>query len=391
MARLLEVPNGGLGPEYPGQTLARFYAAPEWKTDGNFSWLFEEYDGGHFKHFNGTGQYSQWRVRLYTSKDELGGYLFGIAAALRFVNDPWVQETVKLIVGQMANGFLASYWQEIHGDGTPCGAILQPPSEPQWKLLLMKMAIICYPENERYQQLYQYYATKEIGILGACKISYTDSINNYYGLPFGHNIILGLLMVEDDPHLLDIYIRNYEQSYEAFKGHRNAYFNAVYLAMAKMRTTTSKFNITKIRWDVLDQLWRFNVSGLYPYDDSYGNKNVSVSRENLAVTDPTWLAPDPSYEKWTNSPIIPLFNFLWGGESSMMSGLMDYRYKRPATSDMFQISSFMWGNSPFEEEGGYKRRKNATLTTQYIIFVTILDFGGIRISIRRHVDEEENR
>lgn len=352
MARLIEIPNGGLGPEYPGQTLARFYAAPEWKDDGNFSWIFED----HFKHFNGTGQYSQWRVRLYTSKDEIGGYLLGIASALKFVDDPWVQNIIKLIVGQMANGFLSSYWQEIHGDGTPCGAILQPPTEAQWKMLLMKMATICYPDNQKYKQLYQYYSTKEIGILGACSTSYTDSVSNYYGLPFGHNVIFGLIILEEDPHLRDIYIRNYEKSYFAFKGHRNAYFNAIYLALAKLRTTIPKFNITKIRWDVLDQLWRFKTAGLCPFDDSYGNANISKSRLDFALSDPTWLDLDPSYQKWANSPLKPLFTFLWGGEDSMMPNLMNYRFKRPATSDMFSIGSFIWGDNPFEEFGGNQRR-----------------------------------
>ncbi len=130
MANLLRIPNGGLGPEYPGM-LARYYASPEMRA--NFSWMFDD----NFKHFNGSGPYSQWRVRLYTSKDEIGGYLLGLAAAQYFIkDDPWVQDILKLMIAQFANGFLATFYQEMHGDGTPCGAQLNPlfGSGTEWKL-----------------------------------------------------------------------------------------------------------------------------------------------------------------------------------------------------------------------------------------------------------------
>ncbi|MBD3353755.1 MAG: hypothetical protein GF364_19890 [Candidatus Lokiarchaeota archaeon] len=351
LIKLIEVPNGGLGPEYPGQTLARFYAAPEWKTDGNFSWMFED----HHKHYNGTGKYSDWRVRLYTSKDELGGYILGIASAFKLVDDPWVQENVKLIVGQLTEGFLDSYWQEIHGDGTPCGAHLQPPTPPQWKLVIMKMAILMYPNNERYKQLYHYYLTRCMSTLNAATLGATDSISNYFGLPFEHNVILSLLLVEDNQKLIDRYITNYEKSYRAFKGQRNAYFNSIYLAMNKRRSTTAQYNITKIRWDVLDQLWRLNVSGHIPFDDTYGGDNVTITREELATTDESWVALEPKLQKWKQHPLSSLYNWLWEGDGALMPKLFEDRYIRPATADMFGVHNFIWGKSPFTTTGGSEK------------------------------------
>ncbi|MHA1341104.1 MAG: hypothetical protein ACTSRZ_11945 [Promethearchaeota archaeon] len=360
MAKLLEVPNGGLGPEYPGQTLARFYAPPELKDDENFTWIFKP----HYKHFNGTGKYSDWRCRLYTSKDELGGYFLGIAMALKFIDNFEIQNTIKLIIGQLANGFLNSYWQEIHGDGTPDGAHLQPPSMPQWKLLLMKMASIAYPDIPKYKQLYYYYATKELGIIKACSLGPEDSINNYYGLPFGHNVLFALILLEENQLYRDIYIRNYEKSYEAFKGQRNAYFNAIYLAFAKLRNTQPQYNISKIKWDVLDQLWRFNVFGLYPFDDRYGGRNKSIAREELAISDSSWLKLEPRQQKLLSSPLSDLYSWLWEGDSAFMPHLMDTRYLRPATVEMFPIASFIWGDNPFTEMGGHERSSDKRIYEQ---------------------------
>ena len=50
LSMLMAVPNGGLGPEFPGQTLARFYAMPELVNDANYSYMFSD----HYKMFNGT-------------------------------------------------------------------------------------------------------------------------------------------------------------------------------------------------------------------------------------------------------------------------------------------------------------------------------------------------
>jgi len=106
---MLAAPNGGIGPDYPGMP-ARFVSAPENRE--YHEWLFAE----HPRHFNGTGPYKNWRVRLHTSRDELAGYYLGFASVLKFVepeaNDDsrWCVERIGLLAAQMIEGFRKTNW-----------------------------------------------------------------------------------------------------------------------------------------------------------------------------------------------------------------------------------------------------------------------------------------
>ncbi len=346
MANLLRIPNGGLGPEYPGM-LARFYAAPEDKP--YFSWMFAD----QYKHFNGSGDYSQWRVRLYTSKDEIGGYLLGLAAAQHFItDDAWVQDTLKLMIAQLANGFLDTFWQEMHGDGTPCGAQLNPlfGGGNEWKLLVMKLAANAYPENVEYQRLYNYYAAKDTGLLNANTNGDFNTLDEYYAYNFGHDVYFGLVLAEDTPALRDKYIRNYENSYRVWENHRNAWINVVYLAMCALRSgTTAAYNLTRIKWDVLDQLWWFNRSNSVPIDSSYGGDGNATTRTSLGGD---WVTVDPKIAKWQNffynTPFGSWFRWI---PDQLFPGLLSTRYVKAARADMYEVSSFAWGKSPFTTDG----------------------------------------
>jgi hypothetical protein len=335
MIHLIAVPNGGLGPDYPG-TIARYY-----------------------KHFNGTGIYQDWRVRLYTSKDELGGYFLGIAAAQRLVTDDlWVQDRIKLIVAQIAEGFLDTFWQEMHGDGTPSGSILQPVfgSGGEWKLLVMKLAVNGYPENFRYRQLYHYFATKQLYLLNSPVFDTTGCISAYYGYGFAHDVVLGYLLAEDNPKYQTRFIQNYEKAYAIFAGHRNAYFNAIFLGMSTLRTDSTRYNTTQIKWDVLDQLWRFSAFNLCPYDDTYGGRNRSYSRTDFDPQGINWTIINPKAEKWReffyNDSIGTHFQWL---EELVMYGMLNPRYLKPATIEMARVSDFYWGDDPLDHAGGHGR------------------------------------
>lgn len=354
LTRLIEVPNGGLGPDYPS-LIARFYVSPDLISDGNYTWMFTDY----YKHFNGSGPFSDWRVRLYTSKDELGGYFLGIAAALRLVrDDPWVQARVKLIVGQIVEGFLDTFWQEMHGDGTPNGAHLHPlfGQGTEWKLLVLKMGMLCYPENQRYAQLYHYYAEKSFYLCTTPMLSDSGCIDAYYQYGFAHHTILALMLVEDNQKLLDLYIKNYESSYKIFQGHRNAYFNAIFLVMNRLRSTATSYNLTQIRWDILDQLWRFQTSSWFPMDDSYGGRNRSVSRADLDPLGLNWTLIEPKVKEWRTFVYeTPLGSTYQWVTDSVMRGILNERYRLPSRADMFHVSDFIWGDDPFDHAGGHAR------------------------------------
>jgi len=167
---MLAAPNGGIGPCYPG-TPARFVCSPESRQYA--PWMFEE----DTRHFNGTGDYSKWRVRLYTSRDELAGYYIGLACVLKFI-DPanstdseWCVERVKLLVAQLIEGFKKTNWLVVGGNGEPVGSDLNPQLEgSMWQLTLLRLGATAYPEL--YDSLYHHVASKflELNYAKMCSI-----------------------------------------------------------------------------------------------------------------------------------------------------------------------------------------------------------------------------
>jgi hypothetical protein len=353
ISMLLAVPNGGLGPEFPGQTLARFYAMPELVNDANYSEMFSD---EHYKMFNGTdgtamgGQdYSQWRVRLYTSKDELGGYFFGLATALKLCDDPWVQDIIRKTIGQIANGFIDSMYQEIHGDGNPCGAHLENmfTLTGEWKMVLMKMATIAYPENERYAQLYNYYCTREMYQPHSPHVGESNTVDEYYANGFTHDMLMAYVLLEDNSVQVDRFIKTYERDYKLFRYQRNAQTNAVFLAFYAKRSSQStrytQADIDEILHDTLDQLHGFLK---YPiYDDSYGGNDKAMRREDVGGD---WMILDPAIQKWKNffdtNPIGKLFRWL---PANLMDGMLDDRYLKPRNISMYRVDTFIWNSNPY--------------------------------------------
>jgi hypothetical protein len=349
---LIEVPNGGLGPNYSG-VIARFYASPEMLKDGNYTWIMDE---THYKYTNGTGKYENWRWRGYTSKDELGGYLLGISCVLKFVapHDPWINENVRLVIGQFTEEYLKYYFQIFHHDGTPNGAHFQFPSGLEWKILITQLAKLAYPDNERYKQIHDFIVSKELGISNVPTTTQDNVIDGYYGYAYAHHIYLALIMMEEVQDLQDLYFRSYQKAYAVFKGHRNAYFNAIYLAMVKLASDDVEvsYNITKIRWDVLDQLWRFNLTFQGNYDNTYGGRNKTISRKELDPLGVNWTVVDPEIAKWrdfveNNSMGM---SYKWVIDS-LFGGMLNDHYLKPALVDMCPPHDFAWNQSPFTESG----------------------------------------
>ena len=86
LCNMIAAPNGGLGinPEtgkyYPG-ILSRF-ACSYGDAVKYHPWMLEEDP----KHFNGTGIYHNWRVRLGTSRDEVSAYYMAWASVLAYID-----------------------------------------------------------------------------------------------------------------------------------------------------------------------------------------------------------------------------------------------------------------------------------------------------------------
>ncbi|TFG19443.1 MAG: hypothetical protein EU530_06270 [Promethearchaeota archaeon] len=359
MRLFIEVPNGGLGPTFPGEIVARFYAPPDRWNDGNYSEIFSDES---YRHFNGTNgklidasgtDYSQWRMRLYTSKDELAAYFGGLAALLTLVPEPDIQNITKQIILQLMEGMLSSFWQHMGGvedPGKPDGVHFQPPSSFVWKLLLTKLAMIVEPTNQKYRQLHHYYLAKERKVENVFVVGPTDSIDNYYSHYFNSFVLLGLFLVEDDQDILNLYFKNFhEKTYTNYRGHRNAMLNALYLAGAARTTRTTHYDLDSIRWDVLDQLWRFSERGLVPFDTTIGGYNSTINRTSLGAE---WTVIDPNIAKWKNFVDNTWFGGLYKWlVYGLQDAIFDDRFLKPATVDMMRPKETIWNQNPYKEDG----------------------------------------
>jgi hypothetical protein len=328
---LLAVPNGGIGPNYSG-IISRFYWSPEnTKIPGYQSitdWMLDE---DEVRHFNGTGEYKNYRWRGYTSKDEMAGYLFGLGCALQYCDDSWVQNMVKLLIAQIVEGFLDTNWLVINGDGHPAGSDMKSLlGGGEWILSLLQLARHAYPD--RYTDLYHYFASKNLYMNNAFMNSPTNLIMDYYAWNFEHKTAFNLITMEDDPNLKNFYINRYEDGiYNMLKTHRNPYFNMMYLVF------TAK-NDTKIKTDIFDQLMRFE-------NNSHIRNINATKREDLV--NPHQI--NPAAERWNdfinNNPLGSLYYPL-----TIEINFDKTRYLQPATVDMLynNIGNF-YERNPFED------------------------------------------
>lgn len=338
MSMMLEVPNGGLGPEY-GAIVARLFLSPENRSN-LYPQLERYFDPTHWaynhvKYFNGTGNYSQWMYSDFTSNDEYGGYYMGIALAYKYVDDPYVREKCSLIIDQICNGFIESNWLGIGGFGGPTGVDQKSRAfgGGSWALLVLKMGALAHPE--KYERLYYHYAVEQGYAYYTKEGNVGEIVANYYAFNFGIDVQFALLMLEEDPSLRDVYLKNFNEGLWSYvKYHRNPYFNAIYLAVNGF---TRGENV-QYEMDVEDQLMEFDINH---FPD---------------VHDYTLTPPPAGYELMDFSSYIDFF------ENNAIGRLvrplfMEYDiftddfYNKPLTVKMKGTSIFMWDRNPFRPDG----------------------------------------
>ena len=357
---MLAAPNGGIGPDYPGMP-ARFVSAPENRK--YHEWLFDE----HPRHFNGTGPYKNWRVRLHTSRDELAGYYLGFASVLKFVdpeaNDDsrWCVERIGLLAAQMIEGFRKTNWLVLGGEGEPVGSDLNPIlGENLWQLTLLRIGATAFPE--KYDSLYHYMAAKIMSMNNGHMGSVGNTAYDTYALAFSMDVEFALIMLEDNPLLQYHYIKRFEEGFYSFlRYHRNAFFNIIHLVFMTLLKDLNKdsslfedpnYSDEIIRWDILDQLWRFNTSG---WGNGIRNYNSSIRPNSTRATS---LNPDiaameisPLNDKW-----LDFFeNNVYGTLFSWMGELVDIdkvQYLFPLTISEMGVHHFLWEHGKFFGTGG---------------------------------------
>jgi len=356
---MLAAPNGGIGPDYPGMP-ARFVSAPENRK--YHQWLFDE----HPRHFNGTGPYKNWRVRLHTSRDELAGYYLGFASVLKFV-DPkvnvdsrWCVERIGLLAAQMIEGFRKTNWLLLGGDGEPVGSDLNPIlGEGMWQLTLLRIGATAFPE--KYDSLYHYAAAKNMEMHNGHMGSVGNTAYDTYALAFSMDVEFALIMLEDNPLLQHHYIKRFEEGFYSFlRYHRNAFFNIIHLTFMKMIEDSALFedpNYTDetIKWDVLDQLWRYNTSG---WGNGIRNYNITMRPNSTRATslNPAIAAMElyPSRAKWAEFFENDKYGYLysWIGELIDLDDPKDAQYTLPLTVSEMGVHHFLWEHSKFYRTGG---------------------------------------
>nr|MDO8113511.1 hypothetical protein [Candidatus Sigynarchaeota archaeon] len=348
MSMMLAVPNGGLGPEH-GAILARMWASPENASIPGMPLFNLSYPGPRspYAYFNGSGIYSNWRYSDFTSLDEYGGYYMGVAITYKYVDDPWVQSTLSLVIDQLCNGMIKSNFLGIGGFGGTTGVdqkvrFFQGGS---WILLLLKMGAMAHPG--KYARLYHHYAVEEGYALFTQEGGAQEIIANYYAYNFGIDVVFGLLMLEEDPALRGQYLRNFETGLWSYvKTHRNAHFNAINLIVHQYRPGDDYVR------DIEDQLTRFKINH-YP---DIAAPLISPTAEYHLVDFSRWQA----FFQYN-----PVGNFLapFFFELELDRGF----YDRPLTVEMCQTKSYIWGGNPFAVQGTYT---NSTYEQMGLSFLT---------------------
>ncbi|MHA1436939.1 MAG: hypothetical protein ACTSPD_05140 [Promethearchaeota archaeon] len=361
LGNMIAAPNGGLGinPEtgnyYPG-ILSRF-ACTYRDAVRYHPFMLED----HPRHHNGTGKYHNWRVRLQTSRDEVSAYYLAWASVLKYI-DPdvnegskWCVDQVKLMVEQVLHNWkVETNWLVLDYDGTPTGSDINPAD---WQLVALRIGATVNPK--KYKGLYNYAAAKKLQMMDASMGDWMNAGFEYYGLGLGAQNMHVLILLEDNPNLRYHYIKNYEQGfYQIVKYHRQLYFNMLHLIFMDMLTEKQRkrfedprYSNEEIRWDVLDQLWRFHTSNWCPMrnynltDRPHSTRSTSLNPEIRKKE------LDPRREKW-----LTLFHkFPKWGLFAWMEDAFDINkkiYLVPRTVSEYWSGPMIWQNNPLENEGG---------------------------------------
>jgi hypothetical protein len=335
MSMQLAVPNGGLGSEYGG-ILARGWADPAYRNISEFYFQDTNLDNDdrYSQHHNGTGPYSNFRWRGYTSLDEYSGFLSGLSFVFKYVQEPDVQETAKLMIDQVAHNFLQTNWLGIDWHGGLTGVSMKSRffQGGAWAALVLKLGALAFPE--KYGQIYYHYAIEELyGRLWAAESSPIEVVANYYAFAFSYHICFALLTLEEDPQLWSIYYNQFDQSLFSYtNNHRNPFYNVILLTL-----NYAPGENPILERDIEDQLMRYKYNH-FP-DRKLGHFDVNSN---------------PNYTKAEN--INELNNFLnnyWLGWLYRPFFFEIERdevfYNQPLTAEYMPGDIFLWEENPFED------------------------------------------
>jgi hypothetical protein len=323
MTMLMAVPNGGIGPDYPG-ILARGYADPQHRDIAEFYFLDNDN-----RHHNGTGVYSDWRWRAYTSNDEYSGFYSGLGLLLKYVDLPDVQNVTRLMIDQLAKYMIHTNFLGVDYHGGPTGVEQKPRFfiGGTWVCLLLKMAALVNPA--KYEPYYRYYAVNQFYAWWSTEGGEQESVSNYYSYTFGYHIMFTLLVLETDPKLHGVYLDRFLGSLWRYtQNHRNPFFNVIYLLL-----TQELGNQAIIEADIEDILARWEIhhfpDRMLGYDSPTADYFIV---DNFARIN-NFMA---------TNPLAPIFRPLF------MEVIDNHYYNKPLTPEFRNSNIFIWERNPYQ-------------------------------------------
>ncbi|MBN2156724.1 MAG: hypothetical protein JW776_11845 [Candidatus Lokiarchaeota archaeon] len=352
MSMQLAVPNGGLGSEYGG-ILARGWADPAFRNISEF--YFQDTnlynDDKYSQHHNGTGPYSNFRWRGFTSLDEYSGYLGGLSFVYKYVQESDIQAIAKLMIDQIAHNFIQTNFLGVDWHGGLTGVSMKARffTGGAWAALVLKLGALAFPE--KYMQYYYHYVVEELYGKWASMGSQIEVVANYYAFAFSYHVCFALLELETDPKIRNLFYKQFEKSIFSFtNNHRNPFYNIILLILNYIPSENPI-----LERDIEDQLMRYDCEYHFP-DRKLGFKNVSLDSSYVPV-DTINLLNDFLENHWLGWLYRPFF-FEIERE--------DVFFNKPLTVEFMPGDIFVWEENPFEDYS--PRLKNINPRYEYAGF-----------------------
>ena len=344
LSMLVIVPNGGLGPDFGGN-LARGYGYPSngSSLDLMNNYYYKSSDSNHperERHFNGTGEYSDYRWRAYTSNDEYGGFYMALGLLLKYVApyDDYIRNRIYLVIDQVASFMLDTNFLGIHATGGPTGVSQQAKfgTGGFWIPLLLKMASMCYPD--KYERIYYHHVADNLQYWSAFETGFPEVISNYYAFNFGSDVTFTFLLLEGTESAIGkkFYEGYLASAWNNVKNHRNAYFNAMYLGLSNSTPGT----YSDIEWDIQDQLMRMDICH---FPDRY-YPTVPFDASELETIE--------AIDKWNDFFENDSLGFFYKSFFPEVNWDETY-YTKPFTVDQRHCDGFLWERNPYKASGYY--------------------------------------
>ncbi|MFO8017600.1 MAG: hypothetical protein R6U96_03135 [Promethearchaeia archaeon] len=307
-------------------------------------WAHEDHYIEEYKGMN-------WSLSRHISRDVSIGIIYGLSMTYAFVDDAELRETAGRIIDKTVSYWYDCNWRIIDTDGMQhtSGDFLagRPLEEGGTILTFLQAAKQVKPK--KWSPIYKKYAYDRgmafsIGRTMRMGVDLTPKIfDAYYGCNFLYNNAPTLILLEEDPVLKEIYIKQWLNVLHDFtKLHRNANFDVVYLLCQ------SDFNIDnqyaapeQITLDDEDmKIWE-NANIKKPNDENYVKDFIVRDIKDCLIRYAKKRYPNRNYYFATAPNTFPNVHQQPINLSGYITPYPDYGYWEPTTDTDNLITSML--------------------------------------------------